>query len=652
MFNIKTTMAKGKLATKRENSLHVYFQLFKKNGIAFLEEQNQTALVEMLLYANKLYYNNASQSTLTDNEYDILKEFIEKRYPKNKALIQIGAPVKKNKVQLPYEMWSMDKVKPTTNALEKFVKKYSRPKSYIVSAKLDGVSGLYSTEGGTSRLYTRGDGRIGQDVSHMIPYLDLPKERNVVIRGEFIMKKSVFSKEYSGKKTNARNVVSGIVNKLKMNADEYKRLVFVAYEVVKPELTPKEQYKLLEHLNMEVAVHRELTEISNDNLSSLLLEWREYYDYEIDGVVCYHNKKYPRKSRNPEHAFAFKMVITDQIAEAKVLDVLWSASKDGYLKPKIQIEPVELQGVTIEYATGFNAAFIKQHKLGPGAVVEIIRSGDVIPYIKSVKQSASHIKWPSVDYVWNNTNIDILLTNPNDDEDVKKKNIALFFKKIGVEGLSEGNVRRIYESGYQSILEFLSMTKSQFLEIEGFKEKMATKLHTNIEKSISDADLLTLMVASNLFGRGLGQKKLDILLQDYPNVFQDSSSEELKVKKVTAIDGFASKTAELFVSKIEIFKTFLREIGQEDKLKSPMTTKTSPKTQTHALHGKKCVFTGFRDKALEEKVKLVGGDVMSSVSKYTDLLIVKDELQTSSKIEKAKSLGVKVVTQEVLMGLL
>ena len=80
----------------------------------------------------------------------------------------------------------------------------------------------------------------------------------------------------------------------------------------------------------------------------------------------------------PSISFAFKMILDDQTAEAKVLDVLWAPSKDGYLKPRIQIEPIDLGGVTITYATGFNAAFIEKNKINVGAVVEIVRSGDVI----------------------------------------------------------------------------------------------------------------------------------------------------------------------------------------------------------------------------------------------------------------------------------
>jgi NAD-dependent DNA ligase len=98
-------------------------------------------------------------------------------------------------------------------------------------------------------------------------------------------------------------------------------------------------------------------------LSEILLKWRAEYLYEIDGVIVTNDKVYSRKTGNPDHSFAFKMVLSDQIAEAKVVDVLWTPSKDGYLKPRVQIEPIQLGGVKIEYATGFNGSLLNRTRL-------------------------------------------------------------------------------------------------------------------------------------------------------------------------------------------------------------------------------------------------------------------------------------------------
>jgi NAD-dependent DNA ligase len=118
---------------------------------------------------------------LTDNEYDILREHILKKDPTNVLAKDQQTQITDNtsKVKLPYEMWSMDKIKPDTSALDKFKQTYKGP--YVISAKLDGVSALYSTENDQANLYTRGDGKYGQLINHLIPYLKLPTEKNITL---------------------------------------------------------------------------------------------------------------------------------------------------------------------------------------------------------------------------------------------------------------------------------------------------------------------------------------------------------------------------------------------------------------------------------------------------------------------------------------
>jgi NAD-dependent DNA ligase len=166
---------------------------FKKDGIKVLESLSEKQLSEMIDAANNAFHCEGKPIML-DNEYDILYEFTQKKYPKNNVLQNVGGIVEKNKVKLPYEMASMDKIKPDAGILPNWMKKYTGP--YTLSCKLDGVSGLYSTEGDIPKLYTRGDGKVGQDISHMIPHLRLPKDKNIVIRGEFIIPKQIFNIKY------------------------------------------------------------------------------------------------------------------------------------------------------------------------------------------------------------------------------------------------------------------------------------------------------------------------------------------------------------------------------------------------------------------------------------------------------------------------
>ena len=648
--------SKKKLIIEEENCEdHIIH--FKKNGISVLEKLNEIQLTCILTEANKQYHNHESNnSKLTDNEYDIMKEFTEKKYPSNLTVKSIGAtPTEKNKVILPYQMASMDKIKPDTSAWTNWINKFTGP--YVVSCKLDGVSGLYTTENNTPKLYTRGDGKIGQDVSHLIPYLNLPNTKNIVVRGEIIISKNSFDTKYKDKFANPRNMVAGIVNSKISNIQEstalkeiLKDIHFVAYEVIKPILPPLEQMKYLESLNIQKVIHCSHTVLSNDILSSVLVEWRNKYVYEIDGIIVTNNKIYERKSGNPEHAFAFKMVLSDQVAEAKVVDVIWTPSKDGYLKPRVQIEPIHLGGVCIEYATGFNGSFIHDNKIGIGAVIELIRSGDVIPYIRKVIVPAQTPKMPSssIPYKWNETHIDILLEDIHSDDTVKEKNITGFFRGIGVEGLSSGNIARIIQGGHNSIAEIIHMTVDDLLKIDGFKIIMATKIHDGIKNKIATASLITIMSASNLFGRGFSEKKLELIMESYPNVLLSKESNNQKIARISSIKGMAEKTSEAFVERIGAFIQFIKEVNLEEKLTTEIkNTPNTPNTPTHLLNGKTVVMTGFRDDSFQQKIKNIGVKLGTSVSKNTFVLIVKDDTDNSNntgKLSDASKLGIPIMT--------
>ena len=639
-----TTSMKNKPALDLDKTNLDIINDFKREGITVLESLTEKKLADILNTANVAYRN--LDPIMTDSQFDIIQDFLESKYPHNAALMQIGAPIaiEKNKVTLPYNMASMNKIKPDTGALSAWMAKYSGP--YVLSCKLDGVSGMYTTEGNEPKLYTRGDGTVGQDISYLIPYLRLPKEKKLVIRGEFIIPKTIFNAKYKDTFANPRNMVSGIVNRIAID-EKVNDMHFVAYEVIKPILKPSVQMTLLTTLNVEVVLHRKEQVVTNELLSELLQDWRKNYAYEIDGVICTDDNIAPRKSGNPENAFAFKMVLSDQIAEATVVDVIWTPSKDGYLKPRVRIEPIHLGGVTIEYATGFNAQFIAEHKIGIGSIIELVRSGDVIPHIRGVTTPAEHAKMPDVPYTWNETHVDVMLENAGLDETVREKNITGFFKGIGVDGLSSGNVARIVEAGFDGVCKIIHMTQADFLTVAGFQAKLASKIYNGIREKLAGASLLTLMSVSNIFGRGISEKKIEPILEAYPNVLTDSAtSPQSKIERIRQVKGMAQKTASAFVERIPAFLAFLTECGMEYKLSATTSLFVVEKDTSHPLFGKTVVMTGFRDESLKVKLQGVGAKLGSSVSKNTFALIVKDKesgLETG-KAQEAAALGVPIYT--------
>jgi NAD-dependent DNA ligase len=634
-----------KTTLKKKNSIKHYINEYKKYGQPILEALVEPDLSAVIRYSNKKYYCN-NKSVMTDEQYDILKEFIEEKYPDNEAIkeghTQCSVSVEKKKSKLPYEMWSMDKIKPDSNAVINWLKKYNGP--FVLSAKLDGISVLYTTEGDEPKMYTRGNGKVGQDISHAIQYLNLPIQKDITIRGELIMTKEKFKENWSDKFGNARNMIAGTANAKESFPERWTDIDFVAYEVIQPELIPSKQLKLLKKLmgDEHTVICKKKTKISNEILSQYLTDWRENYKYDIDGVIVVDNHQYPRTSKNPKHAFAFKMVLSDQIVESKVVDVIWTPSKTGYLKPRIQIQPVKIGGATITYATAHNADFIIKNKIGIGTVIQLIRSGDVIPKVESVIKPSEQPKLPDedIEYQWNSTKKDFVLTNFGDNEIVNLKKIEDFFRKIDVVGLGRGNVKRIMNTGFNTIPKIINMSIDDFITVEGFKQKMATKVHNSIKEKLEAASIEELMNASNIFQRGLGKRRVIQIFKKYPTILVTNETDDEKMQKIIRLEGFKNKTAEMFVPFIDNFKEFMKTIHLEHKLEVQYKKE---KNTSHPLYEKKIVMTGFRDKELSSILEEIGAELSSSVSNKTYLVVVKDIDDDTGKADKARKLNIPMI---------
>jgi len=643
-----------------------YLSTFKEKGISYLDNLSEKKLSNMLKYSNQAYYEGSNENNiiLTDDEYDILREYTIKLYPKNKIALEghINCIISdKKKTELPCNMPSMNKYK-DKKTINNWLSKYSN-NNKVISAKLDGVSGLYCYKKSDYdknvfelKLYTRGNGTIGQDITSLIKYLKLPELTNygIIIRGEFIIKKEIFNKKYSNIAANPRNFVAGIINSKKIDTEKLKDIDFIAYEIVNPNVKPVNQMKALKRLKFNTVINQivEHKDITTENLSKILVSYREKYDYEIDGIICTDNEIYSRINGNPEHSFAFKMILSEQIAETTVIDVIWNPSKDGYLKPVVQVQPVNLSGAEINYVTGVNAKKILEEGIGFGAKILLLRSGDVIPDIHKVLIPASKPilpKLPENAYKWNETHVDFVLIDLNN-KDVKSKIITKFFKTLNVDGLGEGNIKRLIDTGYDSISEILFMSYNNLLSIEGFKEKLATKIYKNIHNAIDKATLSELMVATNIFGRGFGLQRINIILENYNDVFNTNISINDKIEKLITIEGIAQKTAEYFVSKIEEFIEWINETKLQHKFIEFEMYETNSKldshNEKHPLSNINWVMSGVRHKELIKKLTEIGTKQNSNVNKSTNILLVDSLDSNSSKTIKAKELNIPIMTYD------
>lgn len=636
---IKTKLEKLKKKVLKCLNMRQKLERLKEYGVTILFEEKEEELSKMLRHANKTYYNE--KPILDDETYDILKEYILSEYPENEAVHEIGAPVEKNKVNLPYFMPSMDKIKPDTGVLSEWLENYENDN--VISAKLDGVSAMYCLEDGVVGFYTRGDGKMGGDISYLAKYFDLPVDEEVVIRGELVMKKSVFAEKY-GDASKARNLVAGIINSTKINTQRLGDVDFVAYELIKPIMKPSDQMEYLESLGIKTVINRLEIEISNEKLSEYLTTWRVGYEYEIDGIIVIDDAIYPREEenhkKNPEHAFAFKMVLGDQVAEVKVLDVLWEASMYGFLKPRLRIEPVKIGGALIEYVTAFNGGYVRDNKIGVGTVIKLVRSGDVIPHILEVVKSSDKPKMPYEPYRWTSTKVDVVLKDMKHHPMVSEKKITHFFKTLEVEQMGEGNVKRLVKAGYDTIPKILAMDMDELTELDGFGERKAKKIFGSIVSCLKEVSLPQLMKASGVFGRGMGGRRMKKILDRYPNILVEEDSSANRIEKIYEIKGFAMKTAKLFVRYIPLFLKFMEETG----LKKSLLWSPEKKTMNHELSGKEIVMSGMRDGDLKKRIEKNGGKCGSSITSKTYALVVKNKEKETGKMKKAREKDVPIYT--------
>jgi len=203
------------------------------------------------------------------------------------------------------------------------------------------------------------------------------------------------------------------------------------------------------------------------------------------------------------------------------------------------------------------------------------------------------------------------------------------------------------------------MSVQDFMTVDGIQTKKATALHTAIHAAIHAAPLAKWMDASNLFGRGFSSSKIELIMSTFPDmVSNEAESKEQKMQKIAQLKGMSAASAETFVQNIGRFRTFLYACLEPDaaqRLLSPfhhemeLQKKEHLLQNDHLLKGKTVVISGFRDKALEQKLKEVGAKLGSGISKSTFCLIVKDAESTSSKMQEAMKLNVPI---EILQAFL
>jgi len=615
-------------------------QYLLRDPINYLKTKNKKEIITFLEDCDKAFFNT-NKTILNDDMYDLVKNYLKKLDPKNAYFKRVGAD-EESKVKLPYWMGSLDKIKDDEKAINNWKKKYNS--SAIVSDKLDGISCLFYKNNDNIKIYTRGNGTEGQDISHLRNYITFPNvtETKFAIRGELIISRTNWEL-IKNLGSNARNVVAGAIHSKILNKTLLNNIEFLAYDILFPEMKIEDSFNYFTTNNIKCAnyVLWEIDSINLQSLSNHLELRRNESDYEIDGIVVYNNNIHKViNGKNPKYAFAFKSILTHEQAEVIVTDVEWNISMHKYMKPIIKFNEVVISGVKIKQATGFNGKFINDNIIGPGSRLIIIRSGDVIPHVLKVLSVSSNNKpkMPENKYRWTDTQIDIILDEDGKNKEQDIKSYTYFMSKLDVGLVKESTIKKMYENGFDTLEKILKIKVEDLVSLEGFQVRSATKIVENFEK-IKDSDCDLLLDASNILGRGFALKKIKLVSEIYP-LNKKAEILKLTVYDLLKIDGIGNVNAKQFVENIKNFYEFLDKIGYKCDKQEVKKEVVNVKT---VLKDKKFIFTGFRNKDWEKLIIDSGGKIVNSVSKTVDYLVVKNKTDKSVKIDKANELGVKIL---------
>jgi DNA ligase (NAD+) len=666
---LSTVMGKNTKNTKNTKSISSSeIKKISKDPVRYAHNTDIEDIVTFLKYCASQYYDPGHELVISDGHYDIINEILEERDPSNIFLKEIGTTDGKNKVKLPYPMASLDKVKPYDTKLNKWIKKYKGP--YVVSDKLDGISAqLIKHNNGIIKMYTRGDAVKGRDITHLVKHIvnksavkNLPKGCSV--RGEIVIPKKDFvkiKKKYPDKYANGRAAASGLSGATEndYNKDLAKYARLVVYSMIYPDDDDHyERMKTVKEYGFDVVWYKvfefKKSLIKDDNfdkkLQKISFKRREESKYDIDGIVCVDSSQvWKITDKNPKHAFAFKVRFDDQTEKTTVIDIEWTPTMYSYIKPVAIFEEVIIGGAKITRATCHNAKYIKEQKIGKGSIILLTKSGDVIPYISKVVKHSKKPLMPKIDYKWNETKIDIIAQDLSGSigEGIDVKRIQHFFKTLEVKYISEGIINKLYDAGYVDIFQILKSDHEDLKEISGIGTLLVDKIFKEINKKLKTCKLHILMASSLIFGRTLGRRKIKWVIDEYPNILIDSTSKKDLYDNILNIKGYSDKTTKQFTDNLDEFKKFYKKLKKyidishlDKKIKKVKKSKSSKSTTKAKFNEEKVVFTGFRDKELEDFIQDNGGNVTSSVSKNTTMLVYVHDTSKSkpSKLIKAEEL--------------
>ncbi len=604
-------------------------------------------LVEQLRTFDNAYEQD--NPIIDDDTYDALKNHTRKLDSDHEYFNDVGAPVPKDKEKekLPFMMGSL-----RTKYEDEFpiwIRKHTTCRK-VISHKLDGLSLEVEYKNGVVvNAWLRGDGIEGENVTRKAKiFMPLLKcNDNLFIRGEVQLDCDASS---IGMK-NKRNAVSGIIRR--ESTDEHAdHLFFLAHCLMNPidgsdaELSEVERFDILSNIIPTVRYKVLESDLTSDQL---IQECKDLLDedteYDKDGVVIAADGYALEHIKHPDHKIAFKD--NQQYGDTDVQYLEYRTSRNGHIVPRAFVDPLDLGGVTIIKGTAFNAKFVKDNKLGPGAKIRMCRAGDVIPHIEEVLEGASVADIPTIcpsckePIKWEKSGVHIICDNPECDAQLLNK-IFYFFERLGLKYYAKKKFTSLLENfTIESVIDVFNLTAAEIQKVDRWGKKSSTDFVDRIN-ALKQSDPVKFMSAFGVhtFGRSVA-KWLFKAGWTVETLFQTAQDDPTNMKvKLTSIDGIKDKKAFNIVDGLaEQYDLYNKLITLGFKLDEIVLDKKEENMDNtgKSLGGKSFCVTGklSQPRTQIEALIVSKGGTIGSAAKCSHLLW--DGEQQGSKINKVNS---------------
>ena len=652
-------------------------------------KERMNELIEIINEAD-YNYHTLDNPTITDQEYDkYLRELIEieELHPDwvrdDSPTHHAGGKIIEGftKVTHKIPMMSLSDVFSESEviAFDERIKKEGINPEYVCELKIDGLSvSLLYENGKLVRAATRGDGTVGEDITHnaktikVIP-LKLKENVDIEVRGEIFMNKSTLEKLNDERKKknqpllqNCRNAAAGSIRQLDSKIAAERKLDNFIYHLPNPLdynlNTHQEALDYMKKLGFKTNYNNNfLAKDINEVIAYIEKkgEERESLPYDIDGVVIKVNdirqqQKLGSTAKYPKWATAYKFPAAEVLT--KLTDIIFTVGRTGQITPNAVLEPVIVSGSTISRATLHNEDYIKEKDLKIGDIVSIRKAGDVIPEVVEVKKERRTGKEKNFEMITNCPMCNTPLIKKEGQVDYycpNKKCPARSIEELihfasrdamNIDGLGDRIMEDFYNFHFiATIADIYSLKNHEqdLIRLEGYGDKSVANLLNAIEESKKNS------LEKLLFGLGIlhvGAKTAKLLAKHYKNIesLMNATEEELtlipdvgNVIAKSVVDYFNDPNRKAIVEE-------LIDIGVNTKyLGGEITSNSEFEGKTFVLTGSLTLFTREEAAAIIESL---GGKTSSSVSKKTSAVIVGEN--PGSKYEKAKQLGIPIWTEE------